>query len=252
MHPGGWISIVNACAASGLVVATIMLYRSAKRSANSTQMIADATRDTTAAIQQLARETRSVLEEEWRPRVVVYFEVPARGCDYAYICVTNLGRLPAENVTLSFDPKLEGIVYSTNRTQISDMVPMLKDGIRILPPGLVMRSEIAPLDMYFRQYKDEDQGDSNNRISYEVTIQYSGGLAEDPTSNEHEEVYRIGLFDWMMIESARPRTFDDLISVLEEIKWQVERSRHEVQLDDSSDRRSSRLISRCRICKKKL
>jgi hypothetical protein len=222
-----------------LVIATILLYLSTRKSAISTGDISAATRDGATATQELARESRRVLEEEWRPRLVVYFDVPIRGCNYAYVAVKNLGRLPAEDVRLTFDPKLEGVGPPANRTQISDMVPMLKDGIKTLPPGLVMRSEIAPLDMYFRQYREEIRL-GTDPLSYEVTIEYRGGISEDPVRNKHKDQYRISLFDWMMIESARPNTIDDLVQSMEDISWTLKHPRPPGFSDKVSSRDDSK------------
>jgi hypothetical protein len=97
-----------------------------------TWSMANATRLAAEASQKALEEMKITREEESRPFVLLYFR-PGLDGTTVYFVISNVGRLPAKNVTFTFDAELKQ--GSWNRTPLMQS-PRIKDGIAFLPPGM--------------------------------------------------------------------------------------------------------------------
>lgn len=144
-----------------------------------TWTMADATRKAAIASERSLSEMRLTREEESRPFVMVYFQTGIDGTTVDLV-IRNIGKLPAKNVSFSFDRPLEQGAWNRSSQVIES--PKFKDGIAHLPPNLEQRE-------FFAGFVNL-QGLSP---SYKVKVRYAHPLVD----RQYEEEY---ILEWKSLE----------------------------------------------------
>ena len=108
-------------------------------------------------------EMKEARDAETRPYVIVYFDVP-HGELWADLVVKNVGKTVARNVKMLFDPPLQ----NTDGPSLMSL-PMIRDGIPMLPPGYEIKTTLDFTQKYFK---------SGLPMFYNVTVTYAGGMED--------------------------------------------------------------------------
>jgi hypothetical protein len=108
--------------------------------------IASATREATQAQLAILEEAREARTQEYSPYVIPYFDVP-QGQSRIYLVIENIGRNAATNVAVQFEPRLTNSYGS----EINEM-PLIRDGIALLPPRHAMRVYFDDTRLFFRSH----------------------------------------------------------------------------------------------------
>jgi len=126
-----WMLIVQICTLIALIIYTCSTWRMAFTSRDSVE------------------EMKKMREQEFSPYVVAYFDVPYGKFEIGLV-VKNIGKTPAKNVKLKFDPPL---INSFQGEKINE-VGFIKDGIKMLPPNYEVRTFIDSTFDYFNEKKE--------------------------------------------------------------------------------------------------
>jgi hypothetical protein len=190
-------------AGGGLLIQGITLYFIIKY-VRDTATMAEATRDSAKATQASAKVAENTLkemqearDEENRPFVVVYFEIPT-GKPLIYLIIKNVGKSIATNIKMKFTPSLSSAVFK----EINDR-PLIKDGISSLPPDYEIRTFFDSTIQRF--------GNADFPFSYTVELSYCGGLIEK--QREDKQVLDLSAFYGLLYS-----TQNDMNDLVKEVK----------------------------------
>lgn len=106
-------------------------------------------------------------DEQDRPFVIGYVELSRIAHSLVELVIENIGRLPAHDVKITFNPNLRSTIFGPNFEQVNEW-SALKNGISFLAPGQRMTHL---LDSLISRYA----ADSDFPRLYELTIKYKGG-----------------------------------------------------------------------------
>lgn len=111
-----------------------------------------------------ASEARNLRRAQSRPFVVIDFEAQSIR-PFIYLRIANVGTTMARNVRFEFTPELASTFDSDGKLPATRELPILRDGIRSLPPGKEIRFlfDAAP-----------QRTNARLPVSYDVTIRYEG------------------------------------------------------------------------------
>lgn len=129
--------------------------------------MASATRDAAEASQQTLQQMRDVRDEETAPYVLVYFDVPY-GRREIYLVIKNIGKTPAKNVSMTFNPPLR------NTEDFSNPYYPAEHGVKSLAPNQEIRT-VFDIQVEYTRAKLPH--------TYEVVLSYYGGISDKQRSD---------------------------------------------------------------------
>jgi len=202
-----WAGTVQAVATMLLLPILLLYVRKAGQTAGASARLAasaaEAAESTKVAAQQsqeALRELQAARAAESAPYVIAYLDITEEHLVYAV--VKNIGRSPARNVSIHFDPPLIG----GERARDWDVPAFLSSAIPFFPPQYELRSILGvSLDLF--------SPGSGVPTEYQARIDYTD--ASDQTA--HAETYTLDLGIFRNARSGHATTLTDIQSILREL-----------------------------------
>jgi len=202
-----WAGTVQAVATMLLLPILLLYVRKAGQTAGASARLAasaaEAAESTKLAAQQsqeALRELQAARAAESAPYVIAYLDITEEHLVYAV--VKNIGRSPARNVSIHFDPPLIG----GERARDWDVPAFLSNAIPFFPPQYELRSILGvSLDLF--------SPGSAVPTEYQARIDYTD--ASDQTA--HAETYTLDLGIFRNARSGHATTLTDIQSILREL-----------------------------------
>ena len=181
--------------------------------------MAAATRDAAQASANAVQEMRAARDQQSAPYVVVYFDIPF-GDQWIELVVRNVGKTPATDVRLAFDPDLS----NSNGTEIGQL-SLLRDGIPSLPPEHEIRTFFDGGIHYFAEGRDLP-------LSYRVRIRYGGGISGEV--REAEQIADLSAYRGILF--TQKKGMNDLVGQVSQLVQSTRNIEHAIRgLAEASD-----------------
>lgn len=172
--------------------------------------MADATRAAADASQQSVQQMIDVRDEETAPYVLVYFNMEETS-PLIYLIIKNIGKTPARNIRIDFDPPLQ----STQQSLLEKYSPLV-NGIPSLAPGQEIRTWF---DLYRRYSR------ANYPKTYTVKLSYYGGISDKQRGDE--QVIDLSMYEGRIY--TREEGIADLVKVGNDIRRTLGRIAEEIR-----------------------
>lgn len=164
-----------------------------------TWSMAKSSKESAEQTKLLIQENRIVLDEETAPYIIAFFDVHEHMVD---LVLKNIGKSVAMDINISIDPDISKITDA-------DLSTILNKGIKMLVPNQEYRTFLTPtVQMY----------EKNDKLIFKICLSYKGGFLNKERKYEYTtnlDIYRKRRFTFK-------KTFDDLVSKIDEIKRAIE------------------------------
>jgi hypothetical protein len=203
-----WAGPVQAIATVLLLPVLLLYVRKAWQTAAASGRLAvsaaeaaEATKIAALQSQEALRELQAARAAEAAPYVIAYLDITEEHLVYAV--VKNIGRSPARDVSIHFDPPLSA---GDNVRQNWDLPDFLTSAIPFFPPQYELRSILGvALDLF--------APDSRVPTEYETRIAYTDAA----TQAAHTETYTLDLGVFRHARSGRATTLTDIHAILQQV-----------------------------------
>jgi hypothetical protein len=170
--------------------------------------IASATREAARSSEKTLQEMKQAREQEYAPYILVYCEVPIPYDTMIYLIVKNIGKSIAVDVKISFTPRLSSSVTYTNDFDINN-ITFLKEGIKSIPPGYVIRTTLGRAVEYFSH--------SDFPLKYEVEISYVDSINKIKINSSQT----IDLFAIKQLNYTEKFDLNDLVTEVKSLTTEI-------------------------------
>ncbi len=178
-----------------------------------TARMTSAARASANAANNTIKEMKEAREQESAPYIVVYFDVP-QNKPLIYLIIKNVGKSIATDVKFTFTPSLSSNVFKN----IND-TPLIKDGIRSLPPNYELRTFFDGVINRF--------DNATFPMTYRVEVSYVGGLKKERTTST--QMLDLSMFyDLLQTRESGVNELVKAIEAIEENTGKINRNLEEV------------------------